>query len=84
MPTMTDHQEITRIAETALGWIGDRVLLAQGHCVNVFLDLYCASDDLALRPRELPARRSHRAPTSGRLPPRTADLTLGSGVMHTP
>ena len=32
MPTMTDHQEIIDIAETALGWIGDQALLSQGHC----------------------------------------------------
>lgn len=54
MPTTTDHhhtdhQQITDIAESALDWIGDQMLLTQGHCVNVFLDLYCATDDFALR-----------------------------------
>jgi hypothetical protein len=27
MPTMTDHQQVIDIAETALGWIGDQALL---------------------------------------------------------
>ncbi len=49
MPTMTDHQHVIDIAEAALCWIGDQTLLTQGHCVNVFLDLYCATDDFALR-----------------------------------
>ena len=49
MPTMTDNQQIVDIAETALGWIGDQTMLTQGHCVNVFLDLYCATEDFALR-----------------------------------
>jgi len=29
--------------------IGDQVLLSQGHCVNVLLDLYTATDDYSLR-----------------------------------
>ena len=50
MSTKTDHQlQITNIAETALGWIGDQCLLPQGHCVNVFLDMYSATDDFTLR-----------------------------------
>jgi hypothetical protein len=49
MPTMTDHQQVIDIAETALGWIGDQALLSQGHCVNVFLDLYSATEDFSLR-----------------------------------
>ena len=49
MPTMTDHQEIIDIAETALTWIGDQALLSQGHCVNMFLGLYCATEDFSIR-----------------------------------
>ncbi len=49
MPTMTDHQEIIDIAEAALCWIGDQALLSQGHCVNMFLDLYCATEDFSIR-----------------------------------
>jgi hypothetical protein len=49
MPTMTDHQHVIDTAETALGEIGEQVLLSQGHCVNVFLDLYGATEDFALR-----------------------------------
>ncbi len=49
MPATTDHQQTIDIAETALAWIGDQALLTQGHCVNVFLDLYCATDDFSLR-----------------------------------
>jgi hypothetical protein len=49
MQTMTDHQHVIEIAEAALVWIDDQTLLSQGHCVNVLLDLYCATDDFALR-----------------------------------
>ena len=50
MRTKTDHQQhITDIAEAALDWIGDQRLLAQGNCVNVFLDMYSATDDFTLR-----------------------------------
>ncbi len=49
MSTMTDHQQAIDIAEAALCWIGDQALLTQGHCVNVFLDLYSATDDSSLR-----------------------------------
>ena len=49
MTTTTDHQHAVDIAEAALAWIGDQTLLTQGHCVNVFLDLYCATDDFSLR-----------------------------------
>ena len=49
MSTMTDHRQAIDIAEAALCWIGDQTLLTQGHCVNVFLDLYCATEDLSLR-----------------------------------
>jgi hypothetical protein len=49
MNAMTDHQQIIDLAESALEWIGDQALLSQGHCVNVFLDLYCATDDVGIR-----------------------------------
>jgi hypothetical protein len=49
MRTMTDHQQIIDIAETALHRIGDQTLLTQGHCVNVLLDLYCATEDFSIR-----------------------------------
>lgn len=50
MHTTTDHQQqITDIAEAALRWIGGKCLLPQGHCVNVFLDMYSATDDFTLR-----------------------------------
>jgi hypothetical protein len=49
MSTTTDHQEIIDIAETALGRVGEQALLSQGHCVNMFLDLYCATEDFSIR-----------------------------------
>jgi hypothetical protein len=49
LTTATTNQEVIDLATVALDWIGDQVLLSQGHCVNVFLDLYCATDDYALR-----------------------------------
>jgi len=49
MPTTTAHQEVIDIAETALCRLGDGALLSQGHCVNVFLDMYCATDDFSIR-----------------------------------
>jgi len=47
--TTTTNQELLDLVTVTLDWIGDQVLLSQGHCVNVFLDLYCATDDYALR-----------------------------------
>ena len=41
--------QIERIARPALEAIGDQVLLSQGRCVDVLLDLYCATDDIGLR-----------------------------------
>ena len=50
MHTVTNHStQIERIAQLALDAIGDQVLLSQGHCVDVLLDLYCATDDIGLR-----------------------------------
>jgi hypothetical protein len=47
---MTNHiTQIERIARPAIEAIGDQVLLSQGRCVDVFLDLYCATDDVGLR-----------------------------------
>jgi len=48
-PTTTNNQELMDVAAVALDSIGDQVLLSQGHCVNMFLDLYSATDDYALR-----------------------------------
>jgi hypothetical protein len=49
MPTMTEHQGIIDIAEAALCWTADQALLSQGHCVNMFLDLYSATEDFSIR-----------------------------------
>ncbi|MEO8692348.1 MAG: hypothetical protein ABI658_02465 [Acidimicrobiales bacterium] len=49
MTTMTHSTQIERIARPAIAAIGDQVLLSQGRCVDVFLDLYCATDDVGLR-----------------------------------
>ena len=50
MHTMTtDFTRIERIARPALEAIGDQVLLSQGRCVDVLLDLYCATDDVGFR-----------------------------------
>jgi hypothetical protein len=49
MSTTTDHQQIIDIAEAALERVGDQALLSQGHCVNMLLDLYCATEDFAIR-----------------------------------
>ena len=49
MSTTTNHQQIINIAEAALARVGDQVLLSQGHCVNVLLDLYPATEDFAIR-----------------------------------
>ena len=49
MSTMTDHQQIIDNAEAALERVGDQALLSQGHCVNVLLDLYSATEDFAIR-----------------------------------
>jgi hypothetical protein len=45
----TQLNTITTIADEAIAWIGDQVLLSQGHCVNVLLDMYTATDDVGLR-----------------------------------
>jgi hypothetical protein len=49
MSTLTDHEQISVIARAATAWIGDQVLLPQGRCVDVFLDLYTATQDPCLR-----------------------------------
>lgn len=50
MATMTHRcTQIERIARPAIEAIGDQLLLSQGRCVDVFLDLYCATDDVGLR-----------------------------------
>ena len=49
MSTTSDHDKISAIADAATAWIGDQVLLSQGRCVDVFLDLYLATDNLSLR-----------------------------------
>lgn len=49
MSTTTDSQKIADIARAATAWIGDDVLLSQGRCVDVFLDLYTATQDPCLR-----------------------------------
>ena len=49
LTTTTKNQEVIDLATDVLEWIGDQVLLSQGHCVNVFLDLYTATDDYSLR-----------------------------------
>jgi len=47
--TNTNNQELIDLAAVALDSIGDQLLLSQGHCVNTFLDLYCATDDYSLK-----------------------------------
>ena len=49
MQTMTDHQQIIDIVESALERISGRTLLTQGFSVNVFLDLYSATEDVDIR-----------------------------------
>ena len=49
MSITTDHQQIIDIAEVAFVRVGDQALPSQGHCVNVLLDLYCATEDFAIR-----------------------------------
>ena len=50
MQTVTNNfTQIERIARPAIDAIGDQVLLSQGRCVDVLLDLYCATDDVGLR-----------------------------------
>ena len=49
MSTNPDHHKISAIADAAMAWIGDQVLLSQGRCVDVLLDLHLATDDLAVR-----------------------------------
>ena len=50
MQTVTSNfLQIERIARPAIEAIGDQVLLSQGRCVDVLLDLYCATDDVGLR-----------------------------------
>ena len=45
----TNATQIMRIARPAIEAIGDQLLLSQGRCVDVLLDLYCATDDVGLR-----------------------------------
>ena len=50
MQTLTNNFiQIERIARPVIESIGDQVLLSQGRCVDVLLDLYCATDDVGLR-----------------------------------
>jgi hypothetical protein len=49
LTTTPNNHELLDVAAAALDSIGDQVLLSQGHCVNMFLDLYSATDDYALR-----------------------------------
>jgi len=49
LTTTTNNQEVIDLASAAIDRIGDQLLVSQGHCVNVFLDLYCATNDYALR-----------------------------------
>ena len=50
MQIMTDDAaQIARIARPAIDAIGDQLVLSQGRCVDVLLDLYCATDDVGLR-----------------------------------
>jgi hypothetical protein len=49
MSTITDSEKIADIAQAAAVWISDDVLLPQGRCVDVFLDLYNATNDTCLR-----------------------------------
>jgi hypothetical protein len=43
------NEAIRGIADRALAWIGDQILLTQGHCVDVLLDLLLATDDPSVR-----------------------------------
>ena len=45
----TSATRIERIARPAIEAIGDQLLLSQGRCVDLLLDLYCATDDVGLR-----------------------------------
>ena len=45
----TNFTQIERIARPVIDAIGDQLVLSQGHCVDVLLDLYCATDDVGLR-----------------------------------
>lgn len=50
MQPMNNHStEVQPIAQRAIEAIGHQVLLSQGRCVDVLLDLYCATDDVGLR-----------------------------------
>ena len=49
MSVNSHHDKISAIADAATAWIGDQVLLSQGRCVDVFLDMYLATDNLSLR-----------------------------------
>jgi hypothetical protein len=50
MQTVTNtFTQIERIARPAIEAIGDQLLLSQGRCVDVLLDLYCATDDVGLK-----------------------------------
>ena len=50
MKIATDNAtRIVGIARPAIEAIGDQLLLSQGRCVDLLLDLYCATDDVGLR-----------------------------------
>ena len=50
MQTVTnDFTQIERIARPVIEAIGDQLVLSQGRCVDVLLDLYCATDDVGLK-----------------------------------
>jgi hypothetical protein len=45
MPTTTEHQLITEIVDAAMNSISDQAYLTQSRCVDVFLDLFQATND---------------------------------------
>ena len=45
MPTTTEHQHTSEMVDAALNWISDQAYLTQSRCVDVFLDLFQATDD---------------------------------------
>ena len=49
MSTLTDHEQVSVIVRTAKAWIDSQVLLPQGRCVDVLLDLYSAAQDPSVR-----------------------------------
>jgi hypothetical protein len=46
---ISSNQQIRSITDRALEWIGDQILLTQGHCVDILLDLLLAADDPSVR-----------------------------------